>query len=47
MSFVNVSIDWTPGVQVGGVGRNLLYDIYVCFKAVASPAKLFSPREQG
>ena len=47
MSFVNVSIDWGPGVQVGGVGGNLLYDIYVCFKAVVSPTKLFSPREQG
>ena len=47
MSFVNVSIDWGPVVEVGGVGGNLLYDIYVCFEAVASPAKLFSPREQG
>ena len=47
MNFVNVSIDWGPGVKVGGVGGNLLYDIYVCFEAFASPTKLFSAREQG
>ena len=25
----------------------MLYDFHVCFEAVASPTKLFSPREQG
>ena len=41
MSFVNVSIGWGSGVEVDGVWGDLLYDFYVCFKAVASPAKLF------
>ena len=46
MSFVNVSIDWGPGVEVGGVGETCCMT-FMHFKAVASPTKLFSPREQG
>ena len=47
MSFVNVSIDWGPGVQEGGVGETCCMTFMCVLRLLPAPQNFFHPENEG